>query len=105
MPISELVIHAEYFDAHVGDDICLLHLSKPLHFNDNVDSIELQEVDAPVGESCTISGWGTLYVSVNKHRAIQSMVTWDLDWVGEIRLRSPGLSWLSLPCSHSDTVW
>ena len=59
--IKEFIIHPDYNDNSLENDICLLYLENPLKLsaNTSVDSIDLADEDFLPNSICTISGWGT----------------------------------------------
>ena len=59
--IKEFVIHPDYNEISLENDICLLYLENPLILsaNTSVDSIDLADEDNTLPTECTISGWGT----------------------------------------------
>ena len=59
--IKEFVIHPDYNEISLENDICLLFLENPLILSANmsVDSIDLADEDTMPNTDCTISGWGT----------------------------------------------
>lgn len=59
--VREIIMHPNYDSNTISNDICLLHLSESLVWNDWVQPLGLpeqgQETDA--GTMCTVTGWGT----------------------------------------------
>ena len=64
----EHIIHPEYNSGNVNNDVCLLRLSEPLNMTNpkSVKAIALnRRDDYESGEMFTVTGWGTLQVSVD----------------------------------------
>lgn len=60
--IKQILIHEDYQPIKTKNDICLLHLSESLEFNDWVQPVALPtQMDEPEeGTFCVVTGWGTL---------------------------------------------
>ena len=62
--VSEILIHPDYDEETVKNDICLLYLKTEFDLNgNNVKSIDLEINDPGPETKCDISGWGALDVS------------------------------------------
>lgn len=59
--VKKIKMHPDYDSWTITNDICLLHLTKPLEFNDHVNKIALPVAgkEEEAGSVCTVSGWGT----------------------------------------------
>ena len=65
--VSEILIHPDYDEETVKNDICLLYLKTELNLNGNdVKSIDLEMNDPGPETKCDISGWGALDVSYTR---------------------------------------
>ena len=61
--IESYLIHPDYNEVNLYNDICLLTLDNDLTFNDNVKAIALNNGTLAAGTKCIVSGWGTTKVS------------------------------------------
>ena len=61
--IKDHLIHPDYDENTLQNDICLLTMDSPFEFNDQVKAIPLDTVGPSTGKNCQVSGWGTLQVS------------------------------------------
>ena len=75
--IKHFVIHPDYNEISLENDICLLHLENPLILsaNTSVDSIDLADEDPMLPTECTISGWGTERVFIYYLRKLVNSVS------------------------------
>ena len=75
--IKEFVIHPDYNEISLENDICLLYLENPLILsaNTSVDSIDLADEDPMLATECTISGWGTERVFIYYLRKLVDSVS------------------------------
>ncbi|MER6914615.1 serine protease [Streptomyces sp. NPDC000594] len=102
-PVAEAIGHEDYNGGAAGmpNDIALLKLSAPIHFNPGTQPIALQDLpDVPRG-SAVLTGWGR--VSAGGGRAdILRQATVTVLPIPECRLRWPGanLSPVNHLCTH-----
>ena len=76
--IKDYLIHPDYQHnaTSAKDDICLLLLDEPLEFNDNVQSIELDNHDPLDSTPCQVSGWGFQQVNDSSLTINTTILQW-----------------------------
>ncbi|KAG7165584.1 trypsin-1-like [Homarus americanus] len=58
--LSKLILHENFDDFNLYNDIGLLKLSEPLNFNEYVSAIDLPEREYTATGDCILTGWGSL---------------------------------------------
>jgi len=63
----ELIIHKDYDEDSVVNDIGIVKLAAKMNLNDRVKIVELPPVNAPTaaGTAVTVAGWGEVVVSLS----------------------------------------
>ena len=56
--VDEVINHENYTPSPDNNDIALLKLTEPIRWNPHTVPICLPTVDAEVGRTCYITGWG-----------------------------------------------
>ena len=72
----EHILHPKYSPGTTNNDVCLLRLSEPLNMTNpkSVKAIALnRRDDFESGEMFTVTGWGTLQVSVDLNQYLIQM--------------------------------
>merc|ERR1712038_271686 len=54
------IVHPDYTNKPITNDICLLFLDEDLTFNEHVKSMDLSTEMSSSEQNCTVSGWGHL---------------------------------------------
>ena len=64
--LEHIIGHPNYAASTITNDACLLKLKEPLEWTEFVQPIALPAAgqDTPAGTECTVTGWGTLNVSL-----------------------------------------
>ena len=60
IPIEKVIIHSGYDADSQDNDIALLKLKSPIHYNAQALPVCLPSSDLPKGTNCWITGWGAL---------------------------------------------
>ena len=59
-----MVIHEDYDDYIIRNDIAILFTEEEMDFGSKVDAVELNDEPVMKGEELVLTGWGTTSVSV-----------------------------------------
>ncbi|XP_012520535.1 PREDICTED: cationic trypsin-like [Propithecus coquereli] len=71
---AKIIVHPEYNEGTIDNDIMLIKLSSPAKINSQVSTISLPRSCAAVGTECLISGWGnTLSFGVSYPDVLQCL--------------------------------
>lgn len=69
--IAAIIVHPEYDDANLFNDISLIQVQRPFRFSDRVAFIDFGSAEPiGVGIPSRASGWGSVEVSVDLFRSI-----------------------------------
>ncbi|CAG4926729.1 unnamed protein product [Colias eurytheme] len=60
--VEQIIIHENYDEIYLDNNIALVKLASELILNSNVAPIDLASMDTPPGTNCTLTGWGP-YIS------------------------------------------
>lgn len=61
--IRKVVVHEDYDDDLIKNDIAILFTEKEMDFGSEVDAVELNDEPVEKGEELVLTGWGTTSVS------------------------------------------
>lgn len=61
--IRKAVVHEDYDDYIIKNDIAILFTEEEIEFSSTVDAIELNDEPVEKGEELILTGWGTTSVS------------------------------------------
>ena len=58
MSISKIVVHEGWDESTAADDIALIKTSRPILFNERVNSICIPDTDLNITDKVVVAGWG-----------------------------------------------
>jgi len=63
--ISQLIMHEDYDEDTIANDVALIKLNEPISYSAHVMPVCLDREDVPTGTDCIITGWGTTLSKYN----------------------------------------
>ncbi|CAG4926738.1 unnamed protein product [Colias eurytheme] len=94
-PVEKIIIHENFNETSLDNNIALVKLASELILNSNVAPIDLASMDTPPGTNCTLTGWGS-YSSNPRNRDDLQVAYLDTISLDQCRKEKGGYTYFSI---------